>query len=150
MVTAPSSPGGWITIAERELGNIKASLMGNASHDAAVHHALSAVEAALKAMIWQREGWKNGPGKQRKTKKSAYLYRHEIDKLLKKSGLKDELMVDPERAASWSTILNASVKDFRYSPAEVEQTVAWAVARSARYLDWGVVPWLVRRFREMT
>ena len=142
----PDSPDGWIVIADREISNIGGSLAGNLSNDSVIQHAVAGTEATLKAIIWKREGWAKWP---MKTKKTKYLYYHDLETMLEKSGLKERLLVDGERAASWDALVNANTKQYRYSPGEVQSRVAWSVARSARHPDWGVVPWLRKAYQRM-
>lgn len=141
------SPDEWITIADRELTNISGSLLGKVSNDNVIQCALLATEAVLKAIIWKREGWSKWPGK---TKHTRYLYYHELEIMLEKSGAEDSLLSSPGRLASWNTLVNANAKQARYSPAPTQDAEAWAVAKSARGLDEGVIPWLKRHYENLT
>ena len=141
------SPDEWITIVDRELENISGSLKGKVSNDNVIQCALLATEAVLKAIIWKRERWSKWPGK---TKHTRYLYYHELDIMLEKSGAKVSLLSDPGRLASWDTLVNANAKQARYSPTPTRNAEAWAVAKSARDLDKGVVPWLKQHYENLT
>lgn len=136
----------WIDICQRELSNISGSYLGKLSNDAKVDHALLAIESVLKAIIWKREKWAEWP-KPRKGIK--YLYNHDIDAMLDKTGLRSRLRLDDDLWASWQVLANAVVKQHRYSPAPPPNDEANAIAKSARHPDVGVAPWLIERYHEM-
>lgn len=144
---APSSPDGWLEISDREIGNVSASLKGQASYDAVIDHALRAVEAALKALLWKQSDWTEWP---KNTGETRYLWHHDLQRMLRETGLEDGLLADPELAASWQTIINANEQQHRYSSHNVADKVAWAVAKAARDMDKGVVPWLRAKYQQLT
>ena len=143
----PDTSDGWVDISDRELANVGASLRGKASHDAVIDHALRATETILKSLIWKRNGWSEWP---RNSGKNRYLYRHDLKHMLQETGFEDPLLANPERAASWQTLINANEKQHRYSQHIASDKVAWAVAKAARDLDKGVIPWLKRHYEKLT
>ena len=143
----PNSPDGWITIAERELRNLRGSYVAKLSNDAKVDHALRATEAVLKAIIWKHEGWLTWPSKVKK--QTNFLYKHNLDVLLDRCGMRTRLQMSLDHNASWQVLVNALVKQSRYSPTPPSDSEANAVARSTRHPDIGVVPWLLKHYRKM-
>ena len=142
----PGSPDEWISICERELQNISGAYQGKLSNDTKIDHALMATEAVLKAIIWKREGWTEWP-KPRKGIKA--LYNHQLEPMLDMTKLRPRLRVNAERWACWCVLVNASVKQHRYSPTAPSDDEANAVAKAARNIDDGIVPWLLECYREM-
>jgi hypothetical protein len=74
--TPPASPDEWIQIAERELDNLSKAYTSGQSNDAKIDHAIRAVEATLKAIIWKQEGWPEYPRERNKNFK--FLYGHKL------------------------------------------------------------------------
>ena len=142
-----ASPDDWITICKRELSNLSGAYKGNLSNDAKIEHALRATETALKAIIWKHEGWNEWPGKDRKG--TQFLYRHNLDTILDRAGLRTRLQLSPPHRASWQVLVNAVTKQHRYSPTAPSDAEANAVAKCARHPDTGVVPWLLKQYRKM-
>ena|SRR5215208_7144726 len=145
----PTSPDGWAALAKRELDNIGASYRGRVSNDAIVHHALMAVEFALKAHIWKDKRWREWP---KRSKTTSYLYTHDLDAMLKNCEriIQEALRARPERYLSWQVLLNASGKQMRYSDTPVSDVERNEIAKSARHPTEGVVPWLLDRYRQKT
>lgn len=143
----PKSPDDWILIAERELKNLSGSYKAKLSNDAKVDHALKATEAVLKAIIWKHEGWTDWPP--RRQKRTDFLYRHNLDTFLDRCGLRTRLQANPNHKASWQVLVNAVTKQARYSPTLPSDAETNAVAKSTRYPDTGVVPWLLKHYRKM-
>lgn len=142
----PASPDEWVTIAQRELRNLKGAYAGQQSNDAKVDHALMATEAMLKAIVWKREKWPTWPSKEKGKK---YLFNHKLDAMLDQSGLRERLKLNREQWASWQVLVNAVEKQHRYSPTIPSDDEANEVARATRHPDFGVVPWLQERYREI-
>jgi hypothetical protein len=135
-------------ICERELSNIKGAYRGRLSNDTKVDHCLRATEAILKAIIWKKQKWASYPKKGDKGHK--YLYTHNLDAMLDQTNLRDRLRASQDLWTSWQVVTNAVLKQSKYSASTVSDNEANEVARSTRYPDTGVVPWLIARYREMT
>ena len=142
----PRSPDEWIQLAKRELGNLSGSYKGKLSNDAKVMYALMATEHVLKALIWKHEKWNEWP----RTGKGGlnFLYKHDLKAMLDRVKLTSKLEASPEHRASWQVLLNAAVKQSRYSPMSLSDNEANEVAKCTRHPDIGVVPWLLNRYRE--
>lgn len=143
----PRQPDDWIRICERELANIAGTYKGHVSNDVKIDCALKAIEAVLKAIIWKHEGWIGWPANK---KGFHFLYLHNLEGLLDHSGLRSRLRLSTAQWASWQVIINASLRHSRYSPDTPTDAEAHDVARSARYPDTGVIPWLLRNYRAMS
>jgi hypothetical protein len=143
---APKSADEWIEIAEREASNLRKAFRGQMSNDVKVEHALRAVEAVLKAIVWKHLCLTSWPRRQKPFK---FLYAHNFDALLENTGLKVKLHQNPELRASWSVIVNAVERQPRYSTTPPSDAEANAVAKSVRYPDTGVMPWLLKHYRTM-
>lgn len=143
----PASPDDWVVICERELSNLSGAYYGKQSNDAKIDHALQATEAVLKAIIWKVKAWERYPNK---TKGAKYLYNHNLEAMLDQTGLRDRLRANDDLWASWKVLVNAVVKQHRYSPTVPTDDEANAVALSTRSIDEEVVPWLLKRYQEMT
>lgn len=144
---SPTSADEWIEICERELENLKRAYRGGLSNDVKIDHALRATEAVLKAIIWKHERWKKWPEKGQKG--TEFLYRHNLDVLLERCGLRTRLQMSPPHRASWQVLVNAVTKQYKYSPAAPSDTETNAVAKCTRFPDTGVVPWLLEYYRNM-
>ena len=144
---APRSPSGWIEICERELKNLRAAYYGQLTNDVKIDHAIRAIEASLKAIIWRHEEWTEWP--RRGQKETDFLYRHNLDTLLDRCGLRTRLQLSPPHNASWKVIVNACVKQHKYSNVTPSDTETNEVAKCARFPDTGVVPWLLNYYRNM-
>lgn len=144
----PDSPDDWIKIAERELRNLRGSYVASLSNDAKVDHALRATEAVLKAIIWKHEGWKTWPP--RSNKDTQFLYRHNLDILLDRAGMRTRLQMSRPHKASWQVLVNAVTRQSRYSPTPPSDSEANAAAKSTRHPDVGVGPWLLKHYQRMS
>lgn len=142
----PAGPDDWIARAKLELRNITGSYHGRMSNDVKIECALRATEAALKAIIWKKERWATWPARRGHFK---FLYGHNYQGMLDRTGLRIAMHGDPKIWASWQTLINAALKEYRYSPEQPSDKEANAVAKSARDIDEGVVPWLIKRYHEM-
>lgn len=145
---AVQSPDDWIAIADRELRNISGSYLGKVSNDARIDHALRATEAMLKAILWKHHKWPRWPHNQKGTK---FLYRHDLQHLLDQcpEELRNALRLDREVYASWQTLKLGSLMQARYSPEAVSDSDANPIIKAARGYDYGVVPWLRKRYQQM-
>lgn len=141
----PKHPDDWIAIADRELKNLKGSYEADQTNDAKIDHAVRAVEAALKAITWKHEKWTKWPPKSQKA--THYLYKHNLDALLDRCGLRNRLQLSPDHRASWQVLINTATKQYRYSPNLPSDVETHAVAKSVRHPDTGIVPWLKRHYR---
>ena len=142
-----TGPDDWITVAERELKNLSGSYRGRVSNDAKIDHALRATEGVLKAIMWKHEGWTEWPLKGRK--ETDFIYRHNLDTLLDRCGLRTRLQMSPPHRASWQILVNAVTKQYRYSLTPPSDAEANAVAKCTRFPDTGVVPWLLNYYHRM-
>jgi hypothetical protein len=125
---------------------VSAAYRGKQSNDAKVDHALKATEAALKAVIWRTKKWDKWPPLRQKGAK--YLYNHDFEPMLDNSGQRSRIRSSDELWASWRVLVNASLKQYRYSPTPPSDSETNSIVRSARDIDIGIVPWLLRHFRE--
>lgn len=142
----PASPDGWIEICDRELTNLSRGYRV-LSNDAKIGHALAAVEATLKAIIWKHERWAEWP--MRRNKDIDFLYRHNIEIMIDRCGLRTRLLHSKPHRASWNVIVNASVKQYRYSNEIPSDADTNAVVKCVRHPDNGVVPWLKEYYLSM-
>jgi hypothetical protein len=143
-----SSPDDWVAVADRELKNLTGAYKGGLTNDAKIEHALKATEAMLKAVIWKRHGWSKWPARERGTK---FLYGHNYPAMLENCGpgIRERLRLSPEHWAAWQVLSNAVLRQARYSPENPSDAETNAVAKAARFPDWGIVPWLKKLYREM-
>jgi len=143
----PQSHVDWVALADRELANLSGAYHGKLTNDAKIEHALKATEAMLKAIIWKKNRWNAWPERAGKYK---FLYNHNYEVLLDHCGdsARSLLKMDDERWASWQALCNAALKQHRYSPENPSDAETNAVARAARYPDWGIVPWLKKLYRD--
>jgi len=117
------------------------------TNDVKVDHALKATEAALKAIIWKREKWPAWPKRERRFK---FLYGHNYEGMLDRTELRIHMQGNTVRWASWQTLVNAALKQYRYSPVLPTDRETHAIAKAARAIDdEGVVPWLLKRYAEI-
>src|ERR1700722_18807443 len=129
----PASPDQWINVALRELDNIKGSYLGKLSNDNKVEHSLKATEAVLKAMSWKHNRWSMWPNNQKPYK---FLYSHNYEAMLDSTGIPRVILrLSAEHWASWSVLVNAALKQSRYSPTVPSDDEANEVVRSARHPD---------------
>lgn len=142
-----ASPDDWIAICERELQSISKAYRGKLTNDAKIDHALRATEAALKAIIWKHERWDKWP--ERGQKATDFVYRHNLDTFLDRCGLRTRLQMSARHRASWQVLVNASTKQHKYSPEIPSDAETHAVAKCARFPDTGIVPWLLKYYRQM-
>jgi hypothetical protein len=140
-------PDDWIARAKLELKNISGSYHGRLSNDVKIECALLATEAALKAIIWKKEKWPSWPSRQGHFK---FLYGHNYEGMLDRTGLRIAMHGNPKVWASWQTLTNAALKQYRYSPEQPPDNETHAIVKSARDIEDGVVPWLLKRYQEMT
>ncbi len=153
MASAPHAPAtkpdDWIAVATRELRDLTAAYTGKATANAKCDHAVRAVEAALKAVLWKRNKWPKWPGKEKGFK---YLYNHNLEAMLDQCGqdLRDRLQASADHLVSWRVLVNAVVKHYRYSVTPPSDAEANEIAKSCRHPDLGVVPWLLKRYQEIT
>ena len=146
---APKGPEDWIEVADRELKNLIGAYHAHQSHDVKVDLALKATEAVLKAIVWKHEGWAEWPKKGNKSFK--FLFGHNLEAMLDHTGLRTRLRAKAEYWASWRVLVNAGERQARYSPNAGLPTESETneVAKAARHPDTGIVPWLLKRYREM-
>ena len=141
--TEPRSSNEWIGIYNREFHNIGRSYRGSVSNDAKIGHALNAVEAILKAVIWKHNKWNSFPNNRGKT---SYLYHHNLEKMLKNSGVEEQILNDPDLSASWRTLTNANARQLRYKIKQPADKETHEVVRSARDIHTGIGPWLLKHY----
>jgi hypothetical protein len=111
---------------------------------AVYYHAGMATEALLKAYLWRKHRWNTFPSRQ----SARYLYYHDLETMMRHTGLEEQLKKDPERWASWQTVREWSHGP-RYSDADMPRQVAWSMARSVRHPDYGVFPWLLKLYHKL-
>lgn len=136
-----------MAVANRELDNLSRSYTAKQSNDAKIDHAMRGTEAALKAIVWKHEGWTSWP--QKGPKETDFLYRHNLDTMLDRCGLRTRLQMSAIHRASWNVLVNAAIKNARYSPHPLPDNETHAVAKAARHPDTGIVPWLKEYYRTM-
>ena len=143
-----TTPDEWIVLANRELDNIAASYRGRATNDAKCDFALRSVEFALKAILWKTHKATEWPKRNRKTK---WLYGHDLPRMLAECdpGLQQKLQQSAAHFASWKSLMNAIVMQYRYAVTPPADKEANEIARSARHPDEGVVPWLLKHDHQM-
>lgn len=107
----------------------------------AYYHSGMAIEALLKAYLWKRYRWNAFPSRQA----ARYLYYHDLEAMLKETGLEEDMRKDPEIWASWQTVREWSQVP-RYSDGEMPRQVAFSMTRSVRHPDFGVFPWIIKRY----
>jgi hypothetical protein len=146
----PSCPDDWVKLAQRELGNLKSAYDGKASNDAKVDHAVQAVEYMLKAVLWKQRRWNDWP--KRTEKGFKFLYGHDLEMMLAQCDIsfRISLRISREHWASWRVIANTQLKQARYSLSPLSDAEANGVSKAVRYPDTGVVPWLLKRYHEIT
>ncbi|HVJ52205.1 MAG TPA: hypothetical protein VM689_07075 [Aliidongia sp.] len=145
----PKSPEEWIEVATRELTNLRGSYLASLSNDAKVDHAVRAIEAILKAIIWKHENFQEWPKVGHKT--FGFLFKHNLQAMLDHCGLRTRLRASGDHWASWATLVNAVERQARYSPTPSipSDEEANQVAKAVRHPDSGIVPWLLKRYHEM-
>jgi HEPN domain-containing protein len=136
--TPPQKSADWLAVGDREVANVRAALLGRGSADMVCEHCCLAVEAVLKGLIWQRFRWSGWP---RNRGGHAYLYHHDLEKMLDNATCRSELEGDAGRLASWQTIRSYD-RGFSYCPGELAMNWAHNMARSLRDTEYGVYPWL--------
>ncbi len=146
----PTCSDDWVKLADRELANLKAAYAGNASNDVKVDHAVQAVEFMLKAILWKHHRWNAWP--KRVDKGFKFLYAHDLEMMFAQCDpqMKVAMMISRQHWASWRVIANTQLKQARYSLTHLSDDDANAVSKAVRFPDTGVVPWLLKRYREMT
>lgn len=144
---APATPDDWIAVCQRELQNLAKAYRAGLSNDTKVNHSLHATEAVLKAVVWRKERWPSWPKREGPYR---YLYAHKFEMLLDNCGLREPLDGSPEHLASWKVLVNAQVKQWRYSSNSPSDDETNEIARSARHPDKGIVPWLMWHYRQKT
>lgn len=138
----PESPDEWLRLAARELEDARIMLVGGGSPEAVYQHAGQSIENLLKALIWKRERWNMWPD----SKREPDLYRHNLNKMLRRAGLAEELEQNKDVAIAWRVVREWKQQP-RYAANSMPRKIALDMIRCVRHPDYGVYHWLIRRFQ---